>query len=109
GILLRKALPHPDARCLTTKGYSVRLNVMENKSAATSNGGAMSERFQIHKTERLEQDVPYYKAHAERLAEALRRIAYEPQGAADASHAEVLRAVENIAREALAQSEGAKQ
>jgi hypothetical protein len=73
---------------------------MENKSAATSNGGAMSERFQIHKTERLEKDVAYYKAHAERLAEGLRTLL--PYFHRDGKN------VKN-AREALAQWEGAKQ
>jgi hypothetical protein len=47
-------------------------------------------------------------AAAPELLEALKRIAYEPQGKADASHAEVLKAVEKIAKQAIAKAEGAQ-
>lgn len=40
------------------------------------------------------------------LLAALKRIAFEPQGEATASHAEVLRAVEGIARAAIAKAGG---
>ncbi len=52
-------------------------------------------------------DYPHdleYQQLREQLAtsvEALKRIAYEPQGKDTASHAEVLRSVENIAKDAL--------
>jgi len=46
-------------------------------------------------------------AAAPELLEALKRIAYEPLGKTDASHAEVLSAVEEIAKQAIAKTEGA--
>jgi len=47
-------------------------------------------------------------AAAPRLLRALERIAYEPQGHPEASHSEVLSAVVNIAREAIAKAEAEK-
>ena len=40
------------------------------------------------------------------MIEALRKIAYEPFGAADASHAEVLESITTYAREILKRIEG---
>lgn len=57
----------------------------------------------------LSETVPHDArliAAAPDMLEALKRIAYEPQGRSDASHADVLGAVEKIARAAIAKAEG---
>lgn len=52
-----------------------------------------------------EADWPLVAAAPDLLA-ALKRIAFEPFGPSDASHAEVLRDIEAFAKEAIAKAEG---